>query len=151
MISGGRYATGSPLSQLGETSPKCGRSKSERREQNQEQRQTQKHKLTLEYGVGGDSTGKALELGDRGTVEIGVCKEAISGVDSRRTKAGPGGARSSDSHVLHTFLTAKSPRRVSRGSTGKISPCSLGEPCIPTLAFQHHGEGDLGQGYPPPA
>ena len=38
-ISGGRFATGSPLSQLGETSPQCGRSKSVRRKQKQKQKQ----------------------------------------------------------------------------------------------------------------
>ena len=46
---------------------------------------------TLGYGVGGGSTGRALEHGDKGTVEIGVCKEAVLDVNSRRTKVGPGG------------------------------------------------------------
>ena len=65
---------------------------------------------TLGYGVGGDSTGRALEHGDKRPVEIGVYKEAILNVDSRRTKVGPGGAqpaRSSVSQISEASFSRK--------------------------------------------
>ena len=49
-------------------------------------------------------------------------------------------------------LIATYPRRVSRGSTDRISPCWMVVPPCPTiLAFQHREGVDLGQGYAPPA